>query len=145
MFGDPRLPSRFWAKVAVSEDGCWRWTAALHGFGYGMFWLGGKMERAHRAAYVALVGPIPPGLELDHLCRVRACCNPLHLEAVTRRENILRGDGPVRAAASMAAIGARRARRPTCERGHQLSGDNLRIRPDGSRFCRACRKVREAA
>ena len=109
-FADPRLPARFWAKV--NQNGpvpahrpdlgpCWQWTAALDREGYGRFhWLG-QNGLAHRIAYEMLIGPMPAGLEPDHLCRNRACVNPLHIEPVTHRENTLRGNSPV-------AINARR-------------------------------------
>jgi hypothetical protein len=88
-FGDERLLPRFWARVH-HDDGCWMWTGTLNK-GYGMFSFGGKTRRAHRFAYEALVGPIPEGLALDHLCRNPACVNPAHLEPVTWRENVYRG------------------------------------------------------
>lgn len=87
------VTERFWPKVERVEDGCWLWTASLTGDGYGRISLGGKfgpMGLAHRVAYELLVGPIPEGLELDHLCRVRRCVNPEHLEPVTHAENVRR-------------------------------------------------------
>ena len=75
---------RFWAKVDKTDD-CWLWTANRTNAGYGHFWLDRRMVLAHRFAYELLIGPIPDGLTLDHLCRVRACVNPAHLEAVTNR------------------------------------------------------------
>lgn len=78
------------------SDECWIWTRALRN-GYGAIWIDGRVEYAHRAAYELHIGSIPDGLELDHLCRVRSCCNPTHLEPVTRRENLMRGDTIVRA------------------------------------------------
>ena len=110
---------RFWAKVDKCGPipahrpelaPCWIWTAGLQ-HGYGCFWSGSiKTRRAHRIAYEAQCGPLSPGLVLDHLCRERRCVNPAHLEVVTDRENILRGEG----------TGARFARRTHCKRGHEL-------------------------
>jgi hypothetical protein len=97
---DPGLPlttgegntARFWSKVDRTGD-CWKWTAGLTGSGYGRFrWDGGEVA-AHRFAYELLVGAIPDGLQIDHLCRNRACVNPAHMEPITQRENILRGVG----------------------------------------------------
>lgn len=81
---------RFWARVGKSggESACWLWAGCTRR-GYGRVWRGGKMVLAHRVAYELLVGPIPEGLTLDHLCRNRACCNPNDLEPVTDRVNIL--------------------------------------------------------
>jgi hypothetical protein len=83
---------RFWKKVEKSE-GCWIWTGALDKDGYGIFKIGlfadgtRRNVRAHRFAYEMEFGPIPVGLALDHLCRVRACVRPVHLEPVETREN----------------------------------------------------------
>ena len=75
----------------VDESGCWLWQGYKNPKGYGIAGHNGKICRAHRVMYEELVGPIPEGLDIDHLCRVRHCVNPDHLEPVTRRENILRG------------------------------------------------------
>src|SRR6266496_2265386 len=91
------LVTRFWAKVDRSggSRACWLWTGKTGRDGYGRIGLGGRgalvRVRAHRFAYELLIGPIPDGLQIDHLCRVRHCVNPAHLEPVTQRENILRG------------------------------------------------------
>src|SRR5437763_12827689 len=84
-------------NIVVDAGGCWRWQRALNEGGYGLVGYGGKVARAHRVAYELFVGPIPLELELDHLCRVRRCVNPSHLEPVTRRENVLRS--PIQLAA----------------------------------------------
>ena len=85
------VQDRFWAKVERT-DRCWLWTAGLDAYGYGQFYLaGGTMVKAHRFAWELELGPIPRGLTLDHLCRVRHCCRPSHLEPVTSRENVQRG------------------------------------------------------
>src|ERR1035437_6508103 len=82
---------RFWFYVNKDgPGGCWLWTAST-ACGYGQIKVGKKVVRVHRFAYQLLVGDIPDGLQLDHLCRVLICCNPAHLEPVTNRENVLRG------------------------------------------------------
>jgi hypothetical protein len=122
---------RFMEKVEQTET-CWLWLGARGHAGYGQFWLDGRLVGAHRAAYQLFVGPIPVGLTLDHLCRVRRCVRPDHLEAVTNRENILRGANHV----------AAQARQTHCLRGHEFAGDNLRVR-QGKRYCQACEAQRE--
>jgi len=95
-FGDTRLPSRFWGKVAISYypnqnpdlDKCWEWIAACDHNGYGAFRWDGKMVLAHRFAYQELVSPIADGLECDHQCWVRCCVNPNHIRLATRKENM---------------------------------------------------------
>ena len=119
---------RFWAKVEVGV--CWRWTAALDTYGYGSFWLAPSMRLAHRVAWEMLVGPIPEGLTLDHLCRNRACVNPDHLEPVPHGENVRRSPA--------AHITRLRPREPFFPCGHPRSGENLL----GCRKCRICNKVR---
>src|SRR5690606_26252710 len=94
------------------------------GDGYGRIVVGGKQRPAHRVSYEHFVGPIPDGLLLDHLCRVRCCINPAHLEPVTSGENTRRG-----------FVGSER--HETCKRGHDLS-QTAATRKDGSRFCRVC-------
>lgn len=132
--GDARLPARFWAKVDPQASGCWRWTASKKMGGYGQYQLEGWPQLAHRVAYEYLVGPIPAGLTIDHLCRNRWCVNPEHLEPVTQRENNLRGG-------SLVALNARKTH---CKRGHPLSGPNLYIHPTaGARQCRICMQARE--
>jgi hypothetical protein len=139
---DASTLARFEAKVAVDmETGCWLWLAARSGNnGYGAFRLSdGRRGYAHRVSYEHFVGPIPDGLQIDHLCRNRACCNPAHLEAVTQAENVLRGRG-------FAAVNARKTR---CPSGHLYDETNT-CHSGRSRYCRACardkmRRRREAA
>lgn len=122
------IPLRFWNKIRVSESGCWEWTASKTTSGYAEFSYGGRLTRASRYIYSALIGPIPVGLTLDHLCRNRTCVNPYHLEPVTMRENILRGIG----------LTAQNAQKTACIRGHPFDLFNTRIRSDGTRQCRRC-------
>jgi hypothetical protein len=119
--------SDFWAKVNKT-DGCWEWTRGKS-WGYGVHTSGGKRHKAHRFAYELLVGPIPGGLTLDHLCRNRGCVNPTHLEPVTNRENILRGSSPA----------ATRARQTECKNGHPFDEANTYRDPRGYRECRICK------
>lgn len=121
---------RFDAKwEPVPESGCWIWTAAMCHRGYGRFNLKNKSGYlAHRWAYETFRGPIPNGLILDHLCRVRCCVNPLHLEAVTIRINNLRGIG----------FAAQNVAKTHCIKGHLLAGDNLWVDKNGGRRCKVC-------
>lgn len=131
MPGKQLLIPRF-GKAVVVTDGCWRWLKYINQWGYGAFKVGRRTVQAHRFMYELMVGPIPPGLHIDHLCRNHSCLNPDHLEAVTKRENTLRGF-------SNAAMNARKTH---CVRGHEFTPENIWRQPDRprSRFCVACRK-----
>lgn len=135
---------RFFTKFEVGQPPvdapdlgpCWLWTGAIGSGGYGTLHL--DVERgpvgAHRFSYELHVGPIPDGLQLDHLCRVKHCVNPLHLEAVTASENTLRAvpfRGPIRP-------------RTHCKKGHPLSGDNV-YGHNGKRTCKTCKADRQRA
>jgi len=125
---------RFESKVSKSVM-CWQWTGCTVRLGYGRFSIAGVPMAAHRAAYQLFVGPIPKGLDIDHLCRNPGCVNPSHLEPVTRRENTLRGFG-------RPAVQARQVR---CKRGHEFSAENTQAEKDGSRRCRECRRASQRA
>ena len=126
--GNERAYIEHWS-MPEPNTGCWLWLGSLNMNGYGkMRYLGSGNTRAHRISYKAFKGPIPEGLELDHLCRVKSCVNPDHLEAVTHRENLLRGPGPA----------ADNARKTICPSGHSLLDPlNVYVRR-GARTCRAC-------
>jgi hypothetical protein len=124
---DPLI--RFRAKLDTSDPAaCWIWTGTLINGLYGQFWDGKKKIYAHRWSYQHHVGPIPAGLQLDHLCRTPACVNPRHLEPVTARVNTLRST----------SIPAKNAVKTHCKHGHLLTGRNLVLVPEG-RKCRTCR------
>ena len=122
------VAERFWAKVDKSGE-CWLWTRSLTTAGYAEFSVGGRPVLGHRWSYEQVHGSIPIGLEMDHLCRTRSCVRPSHLEAVTRRENLLRGN----------TITAAHAAKTNCPSGHPYSFENTYCTPKGFRQCRTCR------
>ena len=142
---NPRTPIpvalRFWPKVEKSAD-CWTWLGARDTHGYGRVYVetlpdGRKrLAPAHRVAYSLVKGPIPDGLDLDHLCRNPACVRPDHLEPVTHRENIMRGN--------FGGDSATRAAWTHCKHGHEFTDENTLQTPAG-RNCRTCRRAQERA
>jgi hypothetical protein len=121
-----KLSERF---APEPNSGCWLWLGVLNRGGYGMVKHLGVYRMAHRESFLKHRGPIPGGLELDHLCRTRACVNPDHLEPVTHKENIRRGS---------------RAMVTHCPSGHPYSPDNTYRDARGSRFCRSCKRASAA-
>ncbi len=113
---------------------CALWTLSLGSTGYGQMNFQRTTRKAHRVAYECMVGPIPPGLVIDHLCRNPRCVNPEHLEPVTHAENIRRGN-------SLIVTLARQAAKTHCPRGHPYSGRNLVLSSTGARQCRECRRT----
>lgn len=128
----PKLFKRLAKKIKFSK--CWEWTGSKDYQGYGLLWYEGKTERIHRLMYAYFIEPIPKGVpsrrfyQVDHLCRNTSCCNPDHLELVTQKTNVLRGEG----------ITAQAARKTHCKRGHVLE----LTRNGKRRWCRACDLLR---
>lgn len=135
-FDDDKLPARFWSKVVPEPNtGCWLWIGATSN-GYGVVGGGPRGNRwqakAHRHAYATLVGAVPDGLVIDHLCRQRCCVNPQHLEPVTQAVNLARS--PITAHA--------RKHWTHCKRGHAFTPENTRNQGNRQRVCRACERIR---
>lgn len=118
----PSAGDRFWPNVVVVEN-CWEWVGNTTAAGYGSLSVNGRATLAHRFAYELLRGPIPPGLQIDHLCRNRNCVNPEHLEPVTQQENLRRGENGTKT---------------HCKHGHPLDG-----RTSHGRRCLTCHRQRQ--
>lgn len=138
----PPAPVRFWSKVnkdgpdtGLVEGRCWVWTTRLNDSGYATFTDDGLQFRAHRFAYEMTLGPIPEGMQLDHLCRTRHCVRPSHLEPVTHAENMKR---------SVAGRRVWRSERTHCNHGHEFSPENTGMK-GGYRYCKVCVRERERA
>lgn len=134
------LTERFTKRVQKLDNGCWMWKGTVHRHGYGRFYIGqGAVVRAHRWAYETWVGPIPEGMQIDHLCHDphecpggfscphRRCVNPEHMGLVTMEENLRRRSSNFRT---------------HCPKGHEYSGDNLYVTKAGSKQCVECNRVR---
>jgi hypothetical protein len=122
-------------RLITEHDGHWLWTGNVNNAGYATLRFQESNHYAHRLAYETFVGPIPTGLQIDHLCRTPLCINPAHLEPVTQRENIRRGNAPSTLA----------ARTGVCQRGHEFTPENTYVRKDSKRvMCRACQRLRRS-
>jgi hypothetical protein len=136
LLGAPALKDRLLSQIEITDDGCWLWTGYRNPEpkNYGRIRVYGRLWTTHRLAYEVLVGPIPEGLTLDHLCRRPPCINPAHLEPVTVQENIARG-----------TQGWNMRIKTHCPRGHPYDEVNTWRDKRGIRYCRACarEKARE--
>jgi hypothetical protein len=127
---------RLMERIRVDGNGCWIYVAGKNSNGYGVIYESGhngKQRLTHRVTYVRLIGPIPSGLSLDHLCRVRSCCNPAHLEPVPHQVNVNRGNSP-----SMVS-----RRTGACVNGHSRNDENTYIDKLGKAHCRRCDRDRK--
>lgn len=120
-----QLADKLRLNIAVDERGCWLWQGYVDRKGYGIVRWDGKSRKAHRVTYESLIGPIGDGLQIDHLCRVRNCVNPAHLEAVTMLENIARSIPG-------------NTLKTHCPKGHEYTPENTYTSKVGKRHCRAC-------
>ena len=123
---------RYLKNITHLPDGCWLWKARVNKVGYSTFKVNGKEVYGHRWAYEHYKGKIPDGFQIDHLCREKRCVNPDHLEAVTQRENLMRGQG----------ICAQNARKIECMRGHNEWGVKI-VKGVETRKCLACARKKK--
>ena len=124
---------RFGSKLSKNDNGCWDWVASKNLAGYGRFWDVDirRLRPAHVVSYEKKYGVVPPGLELDHLCRNPGCVNPDHLEAVTHSVNLTRGDSGIWFIQTYAT-------KTHCPSGHPYNEVNTYWRPKGGRGCKIC-------
>jgi hypothetical protein len=128
------LERRLQERIRVTDNGCWEWLLCKNRDGYGRWVVDGREWKAHRLAYTLYRGEIADGLEIDHLCRNRCCCNPDHLEVVTHTVNIRRGE----------SLPAKNRRKDRCVRGHEFTAENTAVDSQGWRSCLTCRREARA-
>lgn len=129
----PEQIKRFWAKVEVHHPAaCWHWLGGRNDGGYGQLMLNSGKYAAHRVAYTLLVGPVPPHLTIDHLCRNRLCVNPDHLRIASMYDNVMAAYGPP----------ARNRRKTHCKYGHPFTPENTYVESSGGRDCLTCKRIR---
>lgn len=116
----------YYSKIRLSPDGCMLWQGSLDKDGYGRY--GKVVQMAHRLSYLINIGDLVPGLTIDHLCRVRSCVNPRHLEQVTIKENLARSV-------------TYNSTKTHCPKGHDFNELNTYLSPKGERHCRPCNKI----
>ena len=133
---------RLLSRIIIDDHNCWLWQGYKNRLGYGQITVyvddlraNKRVASTHRVTYQHFVGPIPQGLVIDHLYRVRHCCNPQHMEVVTQKINIYRGVAP-------SAINAGKL---YCLRGHFYDKENTYTMPGGGRYCRTCARIKDAA
>lgn len=134
------IPTRIAAKIKPNPStGCFEWTGALDGRGYGNVRVGRQVRKAHRVVYEVVRGPVAPELDCDHLCRVPSCVRPSHLQPVRHVVNVRRG-------AAMWVPGALQRAKTHCPRGHAYTPANTYVQPStGGRLCRACDREKKRA
>lgn len=132
---DDATLERFWARIKIDENGCWIWQGARGAGGYGQMSVNGRRVLTHRLAFEHYKRPFAEGEQADHLCRVRPCANPEHMEGVSSRTNTQRGMAPMMVL----------HRNRICKNGHPMVGDNIAKGPHGSKLCRLCRNARAQA
>lgn len=122
------IRERLYARLAIDPaTKCWNWLGTISAGKYGSIYYDGRMQKVHRVAWELEKGSVPNGMDLDHLCRNRKCCNPDHLEPVTRSENLRRSP-----------LMDRKSALTHCKRGHEFTTENTIIRKNGWRACRIC-------
>lgn len=126
----PKIDTELFNSKIEKTESCWLWAGGKYQNGYGKF--GNRGYMVHRISYEMAKGKIPQGMKLDHLCRVRHCVNPDHLEPVTLVENVMRGE----------SIWAKNARKTHCKHGHEFTKENTHIHPQRNRrHCKQCAKI----
>ena len=132
---------RFFSKIeSVPTTACWLWKGSINKNGYGKFCLAGRSTLAHRASYIIFVSSIPEGLVLDHLCQIKNCVNPDHLEPITQQENIRRAKAGYINLKPLGVIFPPRIVKPYCAYGHRLNKENI-LRINQRKVCKTCNKL----